>query len=230
VRRYHRPYWAKLDFVPEYPFEAHVLHVSSLLSGFHRSEYANVPSEDPYAFASAHGIAVDSLADYVGLLDRMMAMAKAKGAVGLKSTRAYQRTLDFPKVPAERAAEVFGRPSFEIFMSASHPLSLHGHGRDVVGNLQRHELFRQQAQRPALPFRGAFEQARAVSRASNFPSKVHGPWLTLRLASQCRLHALLHKTLDSIRNKSCCVMLRFFAGTRKAGPCVVSRYGSPRSE
>ena len=37
-------------------------------------------------------------------------MAKAKGAVALKSTQAYRRTLRFEKVPREKAEAVFGHP------------------------------------------------------------------------------------------------------------------------
>ena len=53
---------------------------------------------------------LNSLDDYLAVLDRLFAEAKEKGAVCLKTTLAYQRTLDFDRVPAERAAKAFGRP------------------------------------------------------------------------------------------------------------------------
>jgi uncharacterized protein len=143
------PYWAKLDYVPEYPFESFVLHVSTLLDGFHRSEFAREPSADPYRVAERIGVPVATLDDYLALLERLMGDAKRAGAVGLKSTRAYDRTLRFENVPRAAAAAVFGRPrsslsaqeiqEFQDFImwrlvgqAAKHdlPFQIHtGHGR-----------------------------------------------------------------------------------------------------
>ena len=143
------PYWNRYGFVPEYPFESFVLNVTPLLNGFHRSEFTSAPNDDPYRIADQHGLAAGTLDDYVALLDRMMAMAEESGAVGLKSTRAYMRTLRFENVPREKAAAGFGRPrsalsaqevqDFEDFvmwrlteLAAKHdlPFQIHtGHGR-----------------------------------------------------------------------------------------------------
>jgi uncharacterized protein len=57
---------------------------------------------------------IRSLDDYLKVLDRLFAKAKEKGAVCLKTTLAYKRTLRFEDVPAQRAAEVFGRPRSEL--------------------------------------------------------------------------------------------------------------------
>jgi uncharacterized protein len=142
------PYWGRFDFETHYPFEVPVLNVTTLLDGFHPSEF-KAPADDPYRFAAGHDMEVDSLGDYLAALDRLFREAKAKGAVCLKSTRAYQRTLRFEDVPRERAARVFGRPraelspeevaSFQDFimwrlveLSAKHdlPFQIHtGHGR-----------------------------------------------------------------------------------------------------
>lgn len=103
------PYWARYDFRTHYPFEVLVFNVTPLLDGFHPSEFKKV-SDDPYHFAREQGLKVDSLDDYLGVLDRMFEVAKAKGAVCLKTTRAYERTLRFEDVPKERAARIFGRP------------------------------------------------------------------------------------------------------------------------
>jgi hypothetical protein len=103
------PYWSRYEFTPEYPFEAFVFNVNPLLDGFHRSEFVSTPTSDPYRAAERHGLTIASLDEYLVLLDRMMAAAKAEGAVGLKSTRAYDRTLRFEDVPREIAAAVFAR-------------------------------------------------------------------------------------------------------------------------
>ncbi len=103
------PYWGRFDFKPYYPFEAQVLNVTTLLDGFHPSEYAGKPSDDPYAFARRKGLPVETLDDFLRVVDALFAEAKAQGAVGLKTTRAYQRTLAFAHVPKPRAEAAFGR-------------------------------------------------------------------------------------------------------------------------
>jgi hypothetical protein len=107
------PYWARFAFREEYPFAVQVLNVTTLPRGFHPGEFAS-PDDDPYAFAKGHGLKLDSLDDYLRVLDRLFAEAKSKGCVGLKTTLAYQRTLLFDKVPQERAAKVFGKKRSEL--------------------------------------------------------------------------------------------------------------------
>jgi len=142
------PYWGRLDFKIDYPFGVLVFNVTRLVSGFHASEFKS-KSDDPYQFAAAEGIKLQSLNDYLAVLDRLFQKAKAAGAVCLKTTLAYERTLRFENVPEERAARVFGRPrtalsaaeikEFEDFimwrlveLSARYelPFQIHtGHGR-----------------------------------------------------------------------------------------------------
>jgi predicted TIM-barrel fold metal-dependent hydrolase len=107
------PYWARLDFRTHYPFEILVFNVTTLLDGFHPSEFKQ-PSDDPYRFARAQGIEIATLDDYLLVLDRLFREAKSKGAVCLKTTKAYERTLRFEEIPKERAARVFGRPRGEL--------------------------------------------------------------------------------------------------------------------
>src|SRR5262249_56082055 len=58
------PYWGRLDFATHYPFEILVFNVTTLLDGFHPSEYKQ-PADDPYRFAKDHGLKVEPLADYL---------------------------------------------------------------------------------------------------------------------------------------------------------------------
>ena len=51
------------------------------------------------SFADKHKLKVDSLDDYLRLLDGLFQERKQAGAVCLKSTLAYQRTLYFDNVP-----------------------------------------------------------------------------------------------------------------------------------
>ena len=107
------PYWARYAFTTSWPFEVMVLNVTPLVRGFHPSEFKS-EWDDPYAFARKEGLEVKSLDDYLAVLDRLFLKGKAAGAVCLKTTLAYQRTLLFENVPKERAAKSFGRPASEL--------------------------------------------------------------------------------------------------------------------
>src|SRR5262245_3103455 len=102
------PYWARLDFKVDYPFSVFVLNVTTLVRGFHPTEFKSA-LDDPYKFAKDHGIEVKTLDDYLRLLDVLFAEAKRRGAVVLKTTLAYARTLHFERVSRDRAAKIFGR-------------------------------------------------------------------------------------------------------------------------
>jgi len=102
------PFWARLDFKTDYPFAALVFNVTSLGKGFHPSEFFN-PLDNPYRFAKEEGLEIRSIDDYVTVVDRLFQKAKAAGAVCLKTTLAYERTLRFENIPKERANKAFGR-------------------------------------------------------------------------------------------------------------------------
>lgn len=103
------PYWARLKLATSYPFEVLVFNVTLLPQAFHPSEYTN-PWDSPYRFAQEEGLPMETLDDYLKVLDRLFLKAKSSGAVCLKTTLAYVRTLEFENVPKEVAAPLFGRP------------------------------------------------------------------------------------------------------------------------
>jgi hypothetical protein len=107
------PYWNRLGFKTYYPFEVLVFNVTMLVRGYHRGEFAK-PEDDPYRFAAEQGLKLESLDEYLVVLDRLFQKAKASGAACLKTTLAYQRTLHFENVPKERAARAFGKPASEL--------------------------------------------------------------------------------------------------------------------
>jgi predicted TIM-barrel fold metal-dependent hydrolase len=102
------PYWARYAFKTSYPWEVLVFNVTPLTRGFHASEFTE-PLDSPYEFAKKHGLPVDSLDDYLKVLERMFLEAKDHGAVCLKTTLAYQRTLSFDNVPQKLAEKAFGK-------------------------------------------------------------------------------------------------------------------------
>jgi uncharacterized protein len=103
------PAWSRLNHRPDYSFGVLVLNVSTLLRGFHPSEFTE-PGDDPYRFAREHGQRVESLDNYLALLDRLIGDAKNRGAACLKQRVAHERTLEFRNVAKQQAAEIFGRP------------------------------------------------------------------------------------------------------------------------
>ncbi len=107
------PFWARLDEKPDYPFCALVFNVTPLVWGYHPEKNEN-PHNNPYEFARRQGMEVRSLDDYLALLDRLFAERKAAGAVCIKNTLAYNRTLDFANVPRERAEQAFGKKAEEL--------------------------------------------------------------------------------------------------------------------
>jgi predicted TIM-barrel fold metal-dependent hydrolase len=111
------PYWARLDLRTAYRFGVLVFNVTTLVDGVQLSLNLNAvvrsPFDDPAIFAKKWGMAVNSLDDYLLLVDRIFAEAKQQGAACLKSTLAYARTLQFDNVPKERAALAFARPVAE---------------------------------------------------------------------------------------------------------------------
>ena len=115
-------YWAPLDSKLYHPFEVIIFRVGFLTRGFHPSEfkepshgvYRFAPREhyDPYHFAREQGLKVESLDDYLRVVERAFQAVKEHGAVGLKL--ATRRSLRFENVEKERAARVFGRPRNEL--------------------------------------------------------------------------------------------------------------------
>jgi predicted TIM-barrel fold metal-dependent hydrolase len=107
------PYWARFEFRQDYPFSVVVFNVTTLVRGFHASEFT-APADDPYRFARQKGLRIDSLDDYLVVLDHLFREARERGAVCLKTTLAYQRTLRFENVSKEKAAPAFGHSRSEL--------------------------------------------------------------------------------------------------------------------
>jgi uncharacterized protein len=103
------PYWARYTFKTHYPWEVMVFNMNPLITGHHPSLFNN-PNDSPFKFAADRQLPMSSLDDYLENADTMFQTAKKAGAVCLKTTLAYQRTLRFENVPKERAEKAFGKP------------------------------------------------------------------------------------------------------------------------
>lgn len=107
------PFWDRLSRTNDYPFGVPVLNVSRLHRGFHPSEFpAGIDS--PYRYALGEHLPTATLDDYLAVIEHWMRAGKASGGVCLKSTVAYERTLQFDPVSKERAARVYGRPVAQL--------------------------------------------------------------------------------------------------------------------
>ena len=52
-------------------------------------------SDSPYLYADQHGMKIDTLDDYLAVVEKLFVVAVAADAVCLKSTQAYQRSLRY---------------------------------------------------------------------------------------------------------------------------------------
>lgn len=102
------PYWDRLGFALEYPFAVPTVNVTALIRGIHPSDFAS-PNDSPFVFAARENLKLESLDDYVAVVERIMAYGKSKGAVCLKTTTAYERTLEFTNVSKDQAAKAWGQ-------------------------------------------------------------------------------------------------------------------------
>lgn len=107
------PYWDRLLRTNHYSFGVAVLNISRLLRGFHPSEFPN-EVDSPFRFAREEHLPTATLDDYLGVVDAFLQSGRNAGAMCLKATTAYERTLEFDRVPKERVVRVFGRPKAEL--------------------------------------------------------------------------------------------------------------------
>lgn len=102
------PYWDRLTQKNAYPFTVAVLNVTRLLRGFSPTEYSD-EIDSPYRYARERGLPVGTIDDYLAVIEDWLRTGKEAGGVCLKTTTAYERTLDFEQVSMERASRAWSR-------------------------------------------------------------------------------------------------------------------------
>ncbi|MBS0208591.1 MAG: amidohydrolase family protein [Planctomycetes bacterium] len=105
--------WARFEFKTDYDFTVQVMNTNTLIDGFHPSEF-KIATSDPYEFARRQQLPLETLDDYVRVIDRLVADAKERGVICLKSTLAYTRTLHYEAATREQAQAAFGKPREEL--------------------------------------------------------------------------------------------------------------------
>lgn len=94
-----------------------VLNVNTLIQGSHPDRFVN-PLDSPYVFAERAGLPTTSFDEYLAVVEEIFKHAVAADAVCLKTTLAYERTLDFRRTPCEEAEAAYGTPPTEISPAA----------------------------------------------------------------------------------------------------------------
>ena len=102
------PYWNRLQFAREYRFAVPILNVTTIMRGSHPDRYTAV-SDSPFAYAQRKEMPTSSFDDFLAVIDELFVDAVAADAVCLKSTQAYERTLQYDQVTKEQASAVYGR-------------------------------------------------------------------------------------------------------------------------
>ena len=108
------PYWGRLEFKTRLPVRRPGLqrHDARLTASTPPS--SSRPATIPTASPRRKGSRSSRSTTIWSCSTRLFQKAKAAGAVCLKTTLAYQRTLRFENVPKDRAARAFGRPRSEL--------------------------------------------------------------------------------------------------------------------
>jgi hypothetical protein len=70
------PYWARYEFKQDYPFTVLVLNVTPLVRGFSAAEFPR--RRTTLSFRQREGLKVESLDDYLTVLDRLFRRARTK--------------------------------------------------------------------------------------------------------------------------------------------------------
>lgn len=109
------PYWDRFNFTPPHRYAVPVLNVTTLIRGTHPAAFP--PHESITRFAAGETLPLATLDDYVAVIERWLEKGKAAGAICLKSTIAYYRTLQFEKASKEEAAKAYGRPRGQLTAS-----------------------------------------------------------------------------------------------------------------
>ncbi len=107
------PFWDRLTRTNYYSFGVPVLNVTRLQRGFHPSEFPR-EVDSLYRYAREEKLPMDTLQNYVSVIEHWMKAGKAFGAVCLKTTTAYERTLHFEKVAVDRASKIYGRSRSQL--------------------------------------------------------------------------------------------------------------------
>lgn len=102
------PYWNRLQFAREYTFAVPVLNVTTIMRAVHPDRFTS-DFDSPFAFANRKGLRTDTFDEFLSVIDALFAEAIAADTICLKSTQAYQRSLDYGRVTKDQAAAVFGK-------------------------------------------------------------------------------------------------------------------------
>lgn len=102
------PYWNRLQFAREYRFAVPVLNVTTLMRAVHEDRFLS-DFDSPFAYAKRKGLRTETFDDFLQVVEALFTEAVSADAVCLKSTQAYQRTLDYEHITKQQAAKIYGK-------------------------------------------------------------------------------------------------------------------------
>lgn len=102
------PYWNRLQFAREYQFSVPVLNVTTVMRGSHPERFSSA-ADSPFAYAMRKSLPTKTFDEFLAVIEHLFEEATGAGAVCLKSTQAYERSLDYAHVTKEQAAAVYGK-------------------------------------------------------------------------------------------------------------------------
>jgi hypothetical protein len=111
------PFWARLQFPQDYQFSVPVFNVTTIMQASH-PDHIESSLDSPYAYAQQHKLSTDTFDDFLKVIDALFVEAVSSGCICLKSTQAYQRTLQYNQVSFDRAAKIYGTPADDISSAA----------------------------------------------------------------------------------------------------------------
>lgn len=106
------PYWNRLQFGREYRFAVPVFNVTTIIRSNHPDRYS-AASNNPFRYAERKDMSTATFDDFLAVVEEIFSDAVASGAVCLKSTQAYERTLRYEQVSREQAAAHYLKPPEE---------------------------------------------------------------------------------------------------------------------
>ncbi len=104
-------YWKPFNTEVDTRYYALVFHINPLISSATQKPEKGAELRSIYRMASDEGFSINNLDDYLSYCDHLFKRNAAKGAVCIKNSQAYSRTLYYEDVPYKEANELFNRPS-----------------------------------------------------------------------------------------------------------------------
>jgi len=107
-------YWNQLNTEIDQDHYALVFNINSLVSGASQKPAPGQEGPELFQMAAGEGYKMQSLDEYLSFCDFLLQKNLESGAVCLKNSMAYSRSIHYEKVPKELANSLYALPSNEL--------------------------------------------------------------------------------------------------------------------